>query len=143
MTSITIPNSVTGIGYCAFRECSRLASITIGESVTSIGVGAFRDCTGLTSVNVLAEVPPTLGTDAFYNVSKKIPVYVPCSSVSAYQSAKGWKAFTNIQCISEEESAVDDIHIPTINSQKLLRNSQLIIIRDGVEYNAQGVVMNP
>ena len=138
LTSATIGNSVTYIGGGAFRECSRLASITIGESVTSIEVGAFRDCTGLTSVNVLAEVPPALGDDAFYNVSKKIPVYVPCSSVSAYQSAKGWKAFTNIQCMLEDESAVDNVHSQSTNCQKLIRNGQLLILRDGVEYNAMG-----
>ena len=102
LTSITIPNSVTTIGKRAFQYCSGLTSITIPNSVTSIGDYAFRDCSGLTSVNVLAEVPPALEGDAFYgdafyNVSKKIPVYVPCGSVSAYQSAKGWNTFTNIQ----------------------------------------------
>ena len=102
LTSITIPNSVTSIGKYAFAYCSRLTSVTIGSGVTSIGDYAFRDCSGLTSVNVLAEVPPALEGDAFYgdafyNVSKKIPVYVPCGSVSAYQSAKGWNTFTNIQ----------------------------------------------
>ena len=139
LTSITIPNSVTSIGAAAFSHCSGLTSVTIGNSVTSIGDGAFRDCTGLTSVNVLAEVPPTLGNDAFYNVSKKIPVYVPCRSVSAYQSAKGWKAFTNIQCMPEDESAVDNVHSQSTNVQKLIRDGQLLIIRDGKTYNAQGV----
>ena len=41
LTSITIPNSVTYIGYMAFRDCSSLASITIPNSVTSIGEYAF------------------------------------------------------------------------------------------------------
>ena len=92
-----IPNSVTSIGSYAFEFCDDLTSVTIGNSVTSIGRDAFSYCYGLTSVTSLAEIPPTLGTDAFYNVSNNIPVYVPCGAVSAYQLAGGWEAFTNIQ----------------------------------------------
>ena len=52
LTSITIPNSVTSIGYAAFSGCSGLTSITIPDSVTSIGSGAFSSCNGLTSISV-------------------------------------------------------------------------------------------
>ena len=90
-----IPNSVTSIGERAFYYCDGLTSITIPNSVTSIGSSAFYGCSGLTSIESLAEVPPTLGTSAFYNTT--IPVYVACGAVSAYLSAEGWKAFTNIQ----------------------------------------------
>ena len=50
LTNITIPNSVTSIGYNAFYGCSGLTNITIPESVTSIGDGAFEDCSGLTNI---------------------------------------------------------------------------------------------
>ena len=144
LTSITIPNSVTEIGVRAFAGCSGLTSITLPNSVTSIGDEAFAGCSGLTSIESLAETPPTLGTDAFYNVSTSIPVYVPCGSVSAYQSAEGWKAFTNIQCGSNEPSTdLENTHSqsPMANRQKLLRDGQLIILRDGVEYNALGQII--
>ena len=50
LTSITIPNSVTSIGWYAFYGCSSLTSITIPNSVTSIGDYAFHGCSSLTSV---------------------------------------------------------------------------------------------
>ena len=39
--SVTIGNSVTSIGYCAFCGCTGLTSVTIGNSVTSIDGSAF------------------------------------------------------------------------------------------------------
>ena len=44
LTSITIPDSVTSIGYTAFDGCSSLTSVTIPEGVTSIGYTAFSGC---------------------------------------------------------------------------------------------------
>ena len=64
LTSITIPNSVTSIGYSAFEGCSGLTSITIPNSVTSIESSAFRDCTGLTSVTIGNSVT-SIGSYAF------------------------------------------------------------------------------
>ena len=50
LTSVTIPNSVTSIGYFAFSGCSGLTSVTIPNSVTSIGGYAFSGCNNLKTV---------------------------------------------------------------------------------------------
>ena len=50
LVSVTIPDSVTSIGYSTFFYCSSLTSVTIPNSVTSIGDHVFRDCSSLTSV---------------------------------------------------------------------------------------------
>ena len=123
LTSITIPNSVTSIGDYAFQYCSALTSVTIGNSVTNIGNYAFSRCTGLTFVKSLAEIPPTLGTDAFYNVSTQIPVYVPCGAVSAYQLAGGWEAFTNIQEPLAEHSITVGVNDSIMGTAKVDENT--------------------
>ena len=121
LTSITIPNSVTSIGSNAFRHCTGLTSITIPNSVTSIGSSAFYGCSGLTSITSLAEIPPTLGSSVFYNVSTTIPVYV--CAVSAYQSAEGWKAFTNIQELLVEYSIAVGVNDSIMGTAKVDYNT--------------------
>jgi hypothetical protein len=113
LISVIIPNSVTTIGSYAFDDCNGLMSVTVGNSVSSIGELAFRYCRGLTSVTSLAVNPPVLGTDAFYGVSKTIPVHVPCASEDAYQSATGWGDFTNYTgCVS---NGLNDIDVADIS----------------------------
>ena len=102
ITSFTFGESVQHIPAYLCYEMSNLTSITIGESVTSIGEYAFYKCSGLTSINSLTEVPPFLDGTVFDNTS--IPVYVPCGSVSAYESAESWNTFTNIQELLAEYS---------------------------------------
>ena len=99
LTAILIPNSVVEIQSYSFKGCQSLVSLEIPSSVTSIGTQTFYNCNGLTTMTVYAETPPTLGTSAFYNVDKSIPVYVPFGKVTAYQVASGWSEFTNIQAI--------------------------------------------
>ena len=55
LTSITIPDSVTLIGQSLFEGCSNLASVTVGSGVTKIDICTFRYCTNLTGIWVDAE----------------------------------------------------------------------------------------
>ena len=98
LTSVTISNGVTSIsiGSAAFGSCWNLTSVTIGSGVTHIGQGAFAYCSDIMEVTCFANVPPEVeDTFAFYWVNRNIPLYVPSSSVSSYQSAPVWSEFTN------------------------------------------------
>lgn len=52
LTSVSIPQGVTAIGYWAFSGCTWLSSIIIPEGITNIGNWAFADCTNLTDVSI-------------------------------------------------------------------------------------------
>ena len=73
LTNITIPSSVTTIGDHAFRN-SALTSITIPDSATSIGVSAFSGCSGLMSITIGSSVA-NIGDSAFYGCEKLVEVY--------------------------------------------------------------------
>jgi hypothetical protein len=55
LASVTIPNSVTSIGYGTFFNCINLTNVTIPNSVTSIGNSAFASCTSLMSERLLTK----------------------------------------------------------------------------------------
>ncbi|MPL73353.1 hypothetical protein SDC9_19152 [bioreactor metagenome] len=147
VTSITISNSVTAICVGAFQDCSGLTSVIIGNSVTIIDVKAFSNCSGLTSITIPTSVtfiynwsfencsgitsitskainPPALQLNAFSGVSRDIPVYVPCPSLSLYQSAENWSDFNLIQCNSLDNITNTEFKIklypnPTIDRTQL------------------------
>ena len=138
-----IPNSVTSIGSSAFEYCSALTSITIPNSVTRIGDYAFYDCDGLTEVTCKAVNLPEMGTSVFKNApTTAATLYVPGESLELYQAAEQWKEFGTILPISQVEADVENIGSDTrygvMENGKIMRNGQLIIIRDGVEYNVMG-----
>ena len=92
LTSVTIPDGVTSIGDSAFNNCSSLTSITIPDSVTSIGNSAFWACNRLESIYCKPTMPPTLGDGAF-GITPTAKIYVPTSSVYAYQIANRWSDY--------------------------------------------------
>ncbi len=89
LTNITIPNSVTSIGWCAFYGCTGLTSITIPDSVTSIGGIAFNGCTSLTRV-VIPDSVVSIGDGAFYNCTSLMSVTIPASVTFIDSDAFGY-----------------------------------------------------
>ena len=116
---------VTGIGYQAFKNCTRLTGVTIPEGVMmllnesfagctsltkitlpstmySIYNNAFTGCTSLTSVTCLSETAQTFNANNFdTSTYANATLYVPQGSKSSYQSTAAWSQFSNIQEINK------------------------------------------
>ena len=107
----------------------------------SVADNGFALCEKLAKMNVKAVVPPVVEARTFENVDRMIPVVVPTESVSAYKAAPVWQEF-NIQGKDNVMSDVENIGLDNgygvMENGKIMRNGQLIIIRDGVEYNVMG-----
>ncbi len=135
LEQLTIPEGVTELGDAAFYGCTYLEEMSLPSTLQSIGDNGFALCDKLEIMYVKAPVPPMVQSKTFYNVKRKIPVYVPLGAVDSYKNDTYWSEFK----IISEEDAVENVTDPTTSSaRKILRNGQLVILRDGVEYTLMG-----
>ena len=146
VVSVEIPNSVTHIGNAAFYSCETLASVSIGSGVTHIGDLVFSDCDSLKTIYCHAIFPPYVDERTFFDDEREtnrynVTLYVPDEAWIDYKVHDIWGEFENIVPMST--ASVENTHSqsPISNCQKILRNGQLIIVRDDVEYNAVGQEM--
>ena len=128
LASITIPNSVTSIGYEAFYGCTGLTSITIPNSVTSIGNTAFSNCSGLTSITIPNSVT-SIGYNAFLGCSGLTSITIPNSVTSiAYFAFRGCSGLTSITIPNSVTSigdwafegcdGLEEVHITDLDAWK-------------------------
>lgn len=102
LSSVSIPNSVTTIGYCAFQACG-LVSVSLPNSVTTIDEMAFYGCTSLASVE-LPNSLTTIGTSAFGLCRSLTSVVIP-GSVTHIGS--GAFAYTSLTFVSIPNSVTE------------------------------------
>ena len=148
LTSVTIPEGVASIEQAVFVGCTSLSSITIPESVVWIGFWAFENCSSLKTVICEAiEVPGLGGNDVFsYMPLSEAILYVPAQSLDDYKAADQWKEFGTILPLTDAPTDIENISYESQDSfpsststcQKLFRNGQFVILRDGKTYTAMG-----
>ena len=89
LTSVVIPNSVTSIDNNAFMLCTGLTSVTIGNSVTTIGHGVFESCESLGTITSLATTAPTIQSSTFMYIKTRGTLYYPSGSDYSAWMANG------------------------------------------------------
>ncbi len=137
LQNLTIPEGVTEVGDAAFYGCAYLEDMVLPSTIQEIGDNGFALCAKLQKIHVKATTPPTIQAKTFFDVNRQIPVYVPDNAVEAYKDDPYWREF-DIQGESKAPSAVDNIPSAVTNTKKIIRNGQLLIIRDGKTYNTMG-----
>lgn len=78
MESVTVPDSVTGIGDSAFSSCKFLYSVSLPDSVEEIGNFAFENCKCLASIRI-PESATFIGDYAFFNCKSLASLKIPDS----------------------------------------------------------------
>ena len=78
------------------------------------------------------------GTSTFDGVSKNCYIHVPAGTVRAYQLATGWSDFFYYYEIEEEETALSETEQKNKPSRKIIRDGQVLILRNGVTYDMMG-----
>ena len=81
ITSVTIPNTVTSIGYCGFGHCVYLTGVTLPNSIIEMDDCAFEYCSMLTSV-VMSNNLTSIGAKAFYGCINLTSITLPSSTTS-------------------------------------------------------------
>ena len=104
VTKITLPDSITGINYCAFSGFTKLEEISIPAGVEYIGWRAFENCSALRKIT-LPEGLEEIGEEAFLNCTSLEEFNIPSSVVSINGSAFDNTAFYN-NAFNREDGAL-------------------------------------
>ncbi|MBQ3078961.1 MAG: leucine-rich repeat protein [Clostridia bacterium] len=73
---VTIPSTVSTIGYSAFLNCAGIESVTISNGLTSISDSAFEGCSLLGGI-ALPSTLTEIGSRAFYKCSSLTSISIP------------------------------------------------------------------
>ena len=100
LTEVTIPNSVLEISDGAFYGCAKLETLTIGNSVRTIGGTSFQNCKALKSVTIPKSVTQ-IGGNAFSDCIQLANVNIEDSpiSLSLPQGYYYWNTFSGCSSI--------------------------------------------
>lgn len=84
LTAITLPAGLRELGNEAFKGCTALTGVALPDSLTDLGYGVFRDCSALTAAEFPAGIAPvswSSGSSMLRNCtslrSVKLPKTVP------------------------------------------------------------------
>ena len=85
LLSVTIPDTVTTIGACAFWRCDKLTTVVLSQNLTTIDREAFKECTNLADI-VLPDSLEVIKTQAFNRCTSLKRINIPASLTEWYNA---------------------------------------------------------
>ncbi len=120
LEKVTIPDSVTNIGYSSFSSCVSLTSITIPDSVTKISNSAFSGCSALTEIKLsknLTSIEYSVFADCEGLKEITIPDGVTSIKANAFRDCVNLEKITIPESVKEINSAFRGCYSITIHCQ--------------------------
>lgn len=80
LTAITLPAGLRELGSEAFKGCTALTGVALPDSLTALGYGVFRDCSALTAAEFPAGIAPlswSIGSSMLRNCTSLRSVKLP------------------------------------------------------------------
>ena len=136
LTSITIPSTVTTVGYGNFLTNNNLSSVTIPSSVTRIDKWAFAYCNNLKNITIPSSVS-TIGDAAFnssglYNLT--LPNGVTTIGDYAFQSCTSLNSVTLPKSVTYIGYCAFTFE-NSLNTFNVASDNPNFTVRDGVLYD--------
>jgi len=126
----------------AFSGLEEITSITISESVTDIGYGAFSGNTALTALFVNRIVPP----DVYYwmfDGCDLLRIYVPLESLAAYKQTMNWRLNSSKICVYNMNCTVTfDGNGGTLISGEEVQSVPYGAMADAPIYEKEGFILS-
>ena len=136
--AVILEQGITHIGNNAFNGFVKLSKMDLPSTLTSIGANAFAGCRKLYDIYAYPTEPPVADNTSFANYN--VNLYVPCDNLRDYQMDAVFGTFKYIQCMSTTDTEQVQTDVATNHAaQKVFRNGQVYIRRNGKTYTLTGV----
>ena len=139
LISVVIPNSVTSIGGNAFYGCTGLTSINIPNSLTSIEYATFYGCSSLASIEIPNSVT-SIGESAFSRCSGLTSITIPNNVTSiGYEAFSRCTGLTSIEIPNSVTSIGQAAFVGCKGLTSVVIGNSVTSIGGGAFYNCTGL----